>query len=730
MGFDQTISSEQRQGKYGSKRYHGKYNFGTTGYNPDTMTLTTAKLYLTATASGKSASRDLWLRADSSTDSSIIAKSNGSKYSVSRQATNEINLLSANSNAVTALKNGYFGMYVSQSNDDYYFTDSTGTKYSTHYIKFSKARLLLEWVYKNGMLKLNSDSVNVGSSGSSLTATVDNYQANYYYKLIVSVGSITQTYNIGTNSSHLINFADSTWQTAVTNGLFAKATSIAGTITLQTFSDSNYTVQMGSDSSVVITFVGTGLTAPTLTTGSISYINSKYNQITNFAVSGDGSAIVEYTATGQQGASIASRNVSSVDGFTSHIETSKITLTPNSTVKSGTYTFTLNVTDSRGLPESINFSIIVKKYNGPTPIIKSVGRKAVAGVEQISIQYSSSFFEGSSFDEGCIIVVNSNKDIVVNQDAGKLSAASGIFTTNISGGVSEVEHTVFLYITDSWGSTNQDERTLVPADYYLFFGAQTSGTTENGISLGIGGAALTISNTVYSHWPLKLKSALELSEGGTGAAGQEGAWINIVAPGGIIKGPFGLDTESPEILLKTNGTLRGNIKTNIINNTATNFQFWQLGNNNGYEVFTLPATTLNSATNKYYEILTTKDYPTVSDFYIQPNTTLTFSDIWSIGHCSSSKERLYFSIPIRRDLSKISKVTVQVANAQVRQGGKYLCGSTSSAQASILGTNRWVDIHKENNTLQLFLEQNGGWANAVNNEVCQASFGTLTLLFE
>lgn len=522
MGFDKTISSEQRQGKYGSSRYHGKYNFGTTGYNPDTMTLTTAKLYLTATASGKSASRALWLRAGSSKDSKIIAKSSGSKYSVNRQATNEINLLNANSNAEAALKNGYFGMYVSQSDDDYYFTDSAGNKYSSHYIKFSKARLLLEWVYKSGTLKLNSDSVNVGSSGSSLTATVDNYQANYYYKLIVSVGSITQTYNIGTNSSYLINFADSTWQAAVTNGLFAKATSIAGTITLQTFSDSNYTVQMGSDSSVAITFVGTGLTAPTLTTGSISYINSKYSQITNFAVSGDGSAIIEYTATGQQGASIASQSVSSVDGFTSRIETSRITLTPNSTVKSGTYTFTLDITDSRGLPKSINFSIIVKKYNGPTPIIKSVGRKAVAGVEQISIQYSSSFFEGSSFDEGYIIITNSNKDIVVNQNAGKLSAASGIFTTNISGGVSEVEHTVFLYITDSWGTTNKDERTLVSADYYLFFGAQTSGTTENGISLGIGGAALTTSNTVYSHWPLKLKEALGVTEGGTGVNSESG----------------------------------------------------------------------------------------------------------------------------------------------------------------------------------------------------------------
>lgn len=522
MGFDKTISSEQRQGKYGSSRYHGKYNFGSTGYDPNTMTLTTAKLYLTATASGKSASRALWLRAGSSKDSSIIAKSNGSKYSVSRQATNEINLLNANSNAVAALKNGYFGMYVSQSNDDYYFTDSAGVKYSTHYIKFSKARLLLEWVYKNGTLKLSSDSVNVGSSGSSLTVTVDNYQTNYYYRLIISVGSVTQSYNIGTKSSYSVNFADSTWQAAVTNGLFANATSIVGTITLQTFSDSNYTTQMGSDSSTVVTFVGTGLTAPTLTTGLISYINSKYNQITNFAVSGDGSVIVEYTATGQQGASIASQSVSSVDGFTSRVETSKITLTPNSTVKSGTYTFTLNVIDSRGLPGSINFSIIAKKYNGPTPIIKSVGRKAVAGVEQISIQYSSSFFEGSSFDEGYIIIINSNNDIVVNQNAGKISAASGTFTTNISGGVSEVEHTVFLYITDSWGTTNKDERTLVSADYYLFFGAQTSGTTENGISLGIGGAALTTSNTVYSHWPLKLKEALRVTEGGTGVNSEEG----------------------------------------------------------------------------------------------------------------------------------------------------------------------------------------------------------------
>lgn len=520
MGFDRTITSEQRQGQYSSTRYHGKYNFGTTGYNPDTMTLTTAKLYLTATASGKSAARPLWLRAGSSTGSPIIAKSNGDKYSVNRQATNEINLLNANSNAETALKNGYFGMYVSSSDDDYYFKTSSGVKYSTHYIKFSQARLLLEWVYKNGTLNLDSTSVNIGSSGGSLTATVGNYQSNYYYRLIVSVGNVTQSYNMGTTSSKSINFADSTWKNAVTNGLFANATSILGTITLQTYSDSNYTVQLGSDSSVPVTFIGTGLEAPTITNVTVSYTNSgSYTSIKDFAISGSGTITVNYTAAGRQGSSIVSQNVSSISTFTSSINSSIITLKPDTSVASGTYYFTLSVTDSRGKTTQTTFSVIVKKYTGPTVNITTVGRVIVNGVEQISVQYSTSFFTGTSFKTGGIIITDANNQQIIEET---LTSASGTYITSIEDGISEVEHKITIFIIDSWNTRDSDDKTLVSSTYYLFFGVQKNNTVENGISLGIGGAAPNESNTVYSHWDLKLKNPLDVEYGGTGVRTKQG----------------------------------------------------------------------------------------------------------------------------------------------------------------------------------------------------------------
>lgn len=628
MGFDRTITSEQRQGQYSSTRYHGKYNFGTTGYNPDTMILTTAKLYLTATASGKSAARPLWLRAGSSTISPIIAKSNGDKYSVNRQATNEINLLNANSNAETALKNGYFGMYVSSSYDDYYFKTSSGVKYSTHYIKFSKARLLLEWVYKNGTLNLDSTSVNIGSSGGSLTATVGNYQSNYYYRLIVSVGNVTQSYNMGTTSSKSINFANSTWKNAVTNGLFANATSILGTITLQTYSDSNYTVQLGSDSSVPVTFIGTGLEAPTITNVTVSYTNSgSYTSIKDFAISGSGTITVNYTATGQQGSSIISQNVSSISTFTSSINSSIITLKPDTSVASGTYYFTLSVTDSRGKITQTTFSVIVKKYTGPTVNITTVSRVIVNGVEQISVQYSTSFFTGTSFKTGGIIITDANNEQILEE---KLTSASGTYTTNIDGGISEVEHKITIFIIDSWSTRDSDDKTLVSSTYYLFFGVQKNDTVENGISLGIGGAASNESNTVYSHWDLKLKNPLDTEYGGTGASNQSGAWTNIVAPGGTITG---------NLTIKKNPVINSSAIWNVLHfkptthTTATSMGeiCYQTGNTGEttysksrfifrqhsydsssvpsstvYEDYRLPDTPLNLGVKSSYDILTTK----------------------------------------------------------------------------------------------------------------------------
>ena len=64
MEFKETISSKQRQGKYDTTRYHGKYTFTVPVIlTEDTISIDSATLTLVSTASGRSAARDLWVRA-------------------------------------------------------------------------------------------------------------------------------------------------------------------------------------------------------------------------------------------------------------------------------------------------------------------------------------------------------------------------------------------------------------------------------------------------------------------------------------------------------------------------------------------------------------------------------------------------------------------------------------------------------------------------------------------
>ena len=96
-----TISSIQRQGSYGGTRYHGKYNFGATGLDLTTMNIDSATLTLSATASGKSGSRRLWLRYGTSTDDKyLLVDNNGNNFIVDREMTNVLNLSTTQSSSL------------------------------------------------------------------------------------------------------------------------------------------------------------------------------------------------------------------------------------------------------------------------------------------------------------------------------------------------------------------------------------------------------------------------------------------------------------------------------------------------------------------------------------------------------------------------------------------------------------------------------------------------------
>lgn len=561
MEFKETISSKQRQGQYDSTRYHGKYTFSVPAVlKENTISIDSATLTLISTASGKSAARDLWLRAGHATDSSIIYKTGTTKFTVNREATNILTLNVNDTTTLSAIKNGKFGIYVNSSNDGYYFTDSAGKKYSSHYITFSSATLTVNYSYKAGTLNLGKTSVKIGSGGdTAVSATISNHISTYGYKLVVSAGGLSKTYNLGSASSKTLNFTETDYSTWVngnstTTSIFKEKTSVSGDITLKTYSDTSYATHLG-DSKVDVTFTAT-LGNPTLTIGTIAYANSgSYTSINSFALPDFGTVTINHTASTKNGAAI--KSIAATQNFgtrtSSNTDAAKTVFKVNKGIANGTYEVSLTLTDTRGKTVSAKANVTIKNYTKPTLSLSVVKNSS----NKLEATYSYSVFTGGTVSKAYLTCDGTT---IANFTTGINSVSSTKYTHSTE--LNETEHKINLYVEDSYGGKNDLSKVLASTAFYLHFGS-------SGSTLGIGGSAPSTANTVRCYWNLLLDKPLAPAYGGTGASNQSGAWTNIVAPGGTITGS--LTTTSSLI---ANGSLKAGSTLNIANdNYSPHLQF-------------------------------------------------------------------------------------------------------------------------------------------------------------
>ena len=515
-----TISSTQRQGSYGGTRYHGKYNFGATGLDLETMNVDSATLALDATASGKSGARRLWLRHGTGTsEENLLVNNLGEDFYVNRDITNILQLSTEQEQTLEALKTGSFSMYVSSKDDDHYYTDSTGNKYSSHYTKFSKATLTINWSYKNGTLNLSETNVNIGEEGDSITATISNYISDYYYKIKVIIGDYTKEYELGNKSSETLEFSDQTyidWINDKNHYLFKNAKSLTGAIVLTTYSDSDYSNKLGDDSSIPVSFWAKNLIPPTIIQKDekITYNNIEpYSSITTFSIPGKSSIFANFSETTSQGATIVKRtittNFSSNNSFSSN---EQAVCKPDLSVGKGdSYYITITITDSRGDIASTTFEKLnIQPYNPPT--IKIIPtRQLIGGKQQLKVEYSIDLFEGAGLDSVSLSLKDSSNNTIIEST----DITPSPYITQIDGGISELEHFISITVKDTFGGEKTEQATLPSESFYLHFGTFMDEEGE-GISLGIGGAAPTIKNLVRCYWDLELKSPLKIEQGGTG----------------------------------------------------------------------------------------------------------------------------------------------------------------------------------------------------------------------
>ena len=653
MEFTETISSRQRQGQYDTTRYHGKYTFTVPALlKEDTISIDSATLSLVSTASGKSGARDLWLRAGHATDSSIIYRTGTTKFEVNRETTNTLTLNVKDTTTLSAIKNGKFGMYVNSSNDGYYFTDSKGKKYSSHYISFSSATLTVNYSYKAGTLNLGKTSVKIGSGGdTAVSATISNHISTYYYKLVVSAGGLSKTYNLGNASLKTLNFTETDYSTWVngnstTTSIFKEKTSVSGDITLKTYSDANYSKHLG-DSKVNVTFTAT-LGNPTLTIGTIAYANSgKYTSINSFALPEFGTVTINHTASVKNGAAIksitATQNFGTRTGSTT--DAAKTIFTVNKGIANGTYEVSLTLTDTRGKTVSAKTKVTIKNYTIPTLSLSVVKNSS----NKLEATYSYSVFTGSTVSKAYLTC---DDKTIANFTTGVNSVSSTKYTYSTA--LNETEHKIKLCIEDSYGGKNELLKVLASTAFYLHFGS-------SGNTLGIGGAAPTdVTNKVRCYWDMALDKPLSLTNGGTEANSRTGAWDKIVAPGGTITGNLtigkieaatngtsqlkslylngslalranlNLDSGSgrlrfydvtPSAEYKTSGgsiqatggfyvkTLEGDVRKNqFLFYSSVPLSTNPYQTNGKYEYFRLPAVTPDRSSDISYDILTTKNY--------------------------------------------------------------------------------------------------------------------------
>lgn len=235
-------------------------------------------------------------------------------------------------------------------------TSSTGAvQYQPGGTFTANANTILYAIWKQAAATL--DSVSDTAIGSNGTASWTKINEAHTYKLVLSVGVDTSVEidNIAAGSSSVGFTIPSSWLSALPN-----STSATATATLYTYNNGTL---VGSTSKSFTVSV------PSTVKPSISAFTAVPHSANNtvegwgVAVQGYSYLTLDVTATAGTGASIA--NIS----FTGHgITQSSAATTGNTAVvtSTGTLTYNVTVTDSRGRTESTTVNITVYEYANPT----------------------------------------------------------------------------------------------------------------------------------------------------------------------------------------------------------------------------------------------------------------------------------------------------------------------------------------------------------------------------
>lgn len=319
------------------------------------------------------------------------------------------------------------------------------------------------WKVSNSTISTITSSVPMDGSTTG-TVTISTINASYSHTLTIALGSSSQTINIAAGTTTETFTIPSAWVSEVPN-----ATSATATATLKTY---NGATQIGGSVTKTFTVTVPASVVPSLTVAQ-TIVNS------NATVAGWGILLQNYsqikltaTATAGTGATVASYTFSG-DGMSysgSSNEQTSAVLT-----SSGSRTWTVKVTDSRGRTATVTSSATVHEY--ASPVISSLtafradsgGNHDDAAGTYIK---ATGVFEYSSCDSHNSLSVD--KIEYQAEDAGSWTlgqnnAASGTDYTFGGGSITETKtFHVKLTLTDALGNSADFTVDISPIVGYAF----------------------------------------------------------------------------------------------------------------------------------------------------------------------------------------------------------------------------------------------------------------------
>lgn len=442
-------------------------------------------------------------------------------------------------NLRTYLANGGGEIATYDNSSTYHRTNSGSGYYTENYCSVSSARLEIQYTILQSSLTTYPSSIIINKSNSY---TISSSSSSYKHKLTLSIAGKTLTLLDGVAGGTYSFTAPTSWAKN-----FPNASSASATLILET-KDGNTSLGTNTYSNIVVKVDSSSGVNPVAT---INSITAKDNS--PYAVSGSTPIEVSIAGTAKEDASINTYILRAGNFSYTYTEPGTKTIIASG---SGAQTFSLEVTDSRGLSNtSSSMTRYITSYVAPALKTEAQPLQRVDENGNVSVQGKYYSFTYTGVDRCKIVNFSTGNDI----------ANSVSITITINGITSQITSSPWRstreYAVDqSYTATVKitDLRTTVTytfdapsASYLIHFLEQ-----KNSVGIGCAAEALNSGETgkITMGWPVYMKQKVSFSEpipltsGGTG--------VNVNSNEALC--------EALKVVKSTGDTMSGSL---IVNNT-------------------------------------------------------------------------------------------------------------------------------------------------------------------